>query len=483
MSNQEYENRQDPAKAETYRRDSNKTDAEKQDSKEKLELIDLTEILKDYLRIFRRMWAWVLIFCILGAGIFYVRARLNYQPQYTASATFTINIQQEQQGMEDNSSVAFFDNAAAEQMAKTFPYILTSGVLKRKVAEDMGTSAVTGSIQASVAENTNLLTISVTDRDAERAYRILKSVVENYPEVAEVIVGKTYMEMLDETGIPPQPDNPKAFRSSAVKGAVLGFLLVALWAGLLVVTRRTIRKEADVRKWMHTKCLGSLPEIRQKRRSRMTEHPLVITEESVEQVMQEPLRIIRNKIEHHAREYENKVFLITSALAGEGKSTVAVNLALSLAQNGKKVALIDCDLRHPSDREILGLEKGDGLGELLEKKIKMRDCTIHAKDLGLSPEMKLLFIPGGKAMDDGSELLGTERMERVIETTKNWADYVILDSAPAGLLTDAVVLAQYADAAVFVVRKDFARVDYIMDGLEHLAESRVQIVGGILNGV
>ena len=85
-------------------------------------------------------------------------------------------------------------------------------------------------------------------------------------------------------------------------------------------------------------------------------------------------------------------------------------------------------------------------------------------------------------MKDGSEFLGTELMKRIIGKMEEWADYVILDSAPAGLLTDAVVLAQYADGAIFVVRKDFARVDYIMDGMEHLAESRIQIVGGILNG-
>ena len=103
--------------------------------------------------------------------------------------------------------------------------------------------------------------------------------------------------------------------------------------------------------------------------------------------------------------------------------------------------------------------------------------------MGLDPEMRLMFLPGGTSLRDGSELLGTEFMHRIIARMEEWADYVILDSAPAGLLTDAVVLAQYADAAVFVVRKDFARVDHIMDGMEHLAESQVQIIGGILNGV
>ena len=447
------------------------------------ELIDITEMLSDYFRIFRRMWAWVLILTLLGTGIFYIRARVQYQPRYTASATFTVNIQRDQQGVGESGTVAFYNNSAAEQMAKTFPYILTSDVLKRKVAKDMGTGSVTGNIQADVAENTNLLTISVTDRDAGRAYAILQSVIKNYPEISEVIVGKTNMEMLDETGIPPEPDNPKDFKKSALKGGLFGFLIAALWTALLVVTRRTVRKESDIHRWMHTRCMGTVPEIHEKRRSGTSQTRMVLTDPKVEEKLQESFRMIRNKVEYHAHEYHLKTFLITSALAGEGKSTIAVNLALSLAQAGKKVVLIDCDLRHPTDRKILNLDPGEGLGEVLEHKKKLAECIIKSKDMGLDPEMRLMFLPGGTSLRDGSELLGTEFMHRIISRMEEWADYVILDSAPAGLLTDAVVLAQYADAAVFVVRKDFARVDHIMDGMEHLAESQVQIIGGILNGV
>lgn len=445
-------------------------------------LIDITEILGDYLRIFHKMWLWLLIFALLGSVVFYVRARFSYSPIYTASATFTINMQKEQQSAGTTSATAFYDNTTAKQMAETFPYILTSGVLKRKVAKDMGTSAI-GNIQASVAENTNLFTISVTDSDAERAYATLQSVIKNYPEISEVIVGKTYMEMLDETGIPPYPDNPRDFKASAVKGAVVGVLLVAIWAGLLVVTRRTIRKESDVHRWMHTKCLGMVPQIHFKRRTKKMKHRLMLTEPQVEDAFLEPFRIIRNKVEHHAERYQNKVFLVTSALAGEGKSTAAVNLSLSLAQAGHKVALIDCDLRNPSDRDIFGLENGAGLGEVLRKEAKLQDCILREKDLGLDETMTFMFLPGGEPRDNGAEALGTRHMQNIIEAMENWADYVILDSAPAGLLTDAVVLAQYADSAIIVVRKDFARVDSIMDSMEHLAESKIQIVGGILNGI
>lgn len=446
-------------------------------------LIDITEILNDYFRIFRRMLAWILLLTIVCSVFFYVRARMQYMPYYTASATFTINIQEDQSGVSTSSTSSFYDNETAEQMAKTFPYILTSGVLRRKVAKDLGVAQISGNIQASVADNTNLFTISVTDIDPERAYDTLQSVIENYPSVSEAIVGKTSMKMLDETGVPQNPDNPRSFKMNAVKGAAAGFALGLCWCALLVVTRRTIRKESDIRKWMNTRCLGAVPEITAKRRSKNTaSQKVILTEPKIEEKLQEPMRMLRNKIEYYAREYHKKTFLVTSALAGEGKSTIAVNLAVSLAQSGHKVALIDCDLRHPSDRRILGLEDGIGLSDVLEKNVKASDCLLNASALGFE-NMELAFIPGGKALKDGSQYLGTPRMQSIIQKMEGWADYVVLDSAPVGLLTDAVVLAQYADAAIFVVRKDFARVDHIMDGMEHLAESKIQIIGGVLNGV
>ena len=145
---------------------------------ENLELIDITTLLLDYLRILRIMCLRVFLLMIAGAVICCVKANASYQPWYTASATFTINIRVVQQDG-TNSNTSFFDNSAAEQMAKTFPYILTSGVLQRRVANAMGSAYVPGVISASVAPDTNLLTISVRDVDGERAYGTLQAVVEN----------------------------------------------------------------------------------------------------------------------------------------------------------------------------------------------------------------------------------------------------------------------------------------------------------------
>ena len=160
-------------------------------------LIDIVGILTDYLRTLRRMWIWVLILAAAGGIFSYARSWMAYTPVYTASATFTITASQD--GMsQTEGSYSFYDNSTTEQMVNTFPYILTSGVLSRRAAETMGRPAVSGQIAASSEENTNLFTLSVTDTDAELAYRTLQAVIECYPEVSEVILGRTNMELLDE---------------------------------------------------------------------------------------------------------------------------------------------------------------------------------------------------------------------------------------------------------------------------------------------
>ena len=445
-------------------------------------LIDIVGLLTDYFRTLRRMWIWVLILAVAGGAFSYIRSYMTWSPRYTASATFTITASQD--GSDSTTgSYAFYDNSTAEQMANTFPYILTSGVLSRRAAETMGRETVSGQITASSEANTNLFTMSVTDSDAGLAYETLQAVIQCYPEVSEVIIGRTNMQLIDETGIPAYPDNPRDGKGALVKGAGAGALLGLLWAGAVTISRMTVKKKEDFQTRAHMKCIGEVPQVTMKKRSRESRNVLNILNEKTDPAFEEAMQLVRGKVEYSAWRHHSKTILVTSALAGEGKSTLAVNLALAFSKSGKRAALIDCDLRHPSDRKILGLEEGSGLYEVLTREARLGDVLLTGKDMEMDEEFKFCFLPGGKAAEDGSRLLGSERMQKVIEAVQEKVDYVILDSAPAGLLTDAGVLAQYADSAIFVIKRDFASTTHIMEGLEELSESRVHLIGGILNGV
>jgi capsular exopolysaccharide synthesis family protein len=442
--------------------------------------IDVVVLLKDFLRVMRRMWIRVVALGIIFAVLLTVHANMNYTEYYTAYSSFTVNIWDE----EDETGVsAYYDNAAAEQMATSFPYILTSGVLQRKVASDMGVEYISGTINASVVENTNIFTLSVTDVDPERAEQTLQAVIKNYPSVSEAIVGKLDMNILDESGVPTAPDNPKDLKQDALKGGLVGIVLGLAWAVLVTLLRKTIRTEEDCQKYINQRCLGSIPFVRIKERSDKSKRHLNITKKNIDPEFKEALRMVRNKMERYTGGGSMKRVMITSALSGEGKSTIAVNLALSLALEGKSVTLVDCDLRNPSDAGILNVETNQGLVDYLLGRAEFTDCVFQiANETDPKKRFKFFFVPGGQAVSDASNLLGSERMKWVIDVVSKTSDYVILDSAPVGLLTDAGVLAQFADCSMFVVKKDFARVEHIMTGIEHLAESNIPVVGCVING-
>ena len=451
------------------------------ETRKEAEQIDLYSLLLDYLRVLSRMWLWVVLLAVAGGILFFIRDYMSWSPRYTASAVFTVNISSDTQS--SSGAGSFYASSTAEQMEKTFPYILTSGVLSRRAAAEMGQDSISGTIHASAEPNTNLFTMSVTDSDAQRAYDTLQVVIKCYPEVAEVIVGRTSLQLLDESGVPVKPNNPRNSQESAKKGAVAGAGLGLAWTLFVTLSRRTVRRKNDIPRYINVKCLGEIPQVTLKKRSRKGKQVLNITDEKINGDFLEAIRLIRNKIEYSAAKNHQKVVMVTSALAGEGKSTVAVNLALSMAQNGKRVVLMDCDLRHPSDREILRLPDGKGLYEVLKGEADIQEVLMDRKKLNFGKDMDFYFVPGGKAVADGSKLLDSRQMKIIFEALKKVADYIILDSAPIGILTDAGILAQYADSAVCVVKKDYARADSIMEGMEELADGHVHVIGGILNGV
>ena len=441
-----------------------------------IEPIDLTIMIGDFVRMLKKKFiSLVLLVAVCAAG-FTVYQHFTYVPQFTAYQTYTVSTSKDAT-MGGN----YYDTSTAQQFAKTFPYIITSDVMQRKVARALGTDAVQGNIQASVMENTNFLTISVTDTDAKRAYDALQVVLQVYPEISESIIGKIYLELMDESGLPSEPDNPNSLKLNLIKGAGIGIILGIIWILILLITNKTIRCQEDCQKRLNSKCIGGVPRVIEKARSKKMEyHPSIIAKNIDEEFM-ESFRIIRNKIVHLSQKNGIKTILITSALPGEGKSTIAVNTALALTQENKKVALIDCDLRNPSDGAIINAPEGKGLIDFLKGGAKFSECVLQSKDL-FEFKLPFLFVRGGKPVSDGASYLASDKMRKLVEVLQRQVDYVIIDSAPAGLMTDAGILAQYSQGAIFVVKKDFAKDSKIMEGMEHVSDSNVDIIGCILNG-
>ena len=165
-------------------------------STNQLEKLDILSFLNDCMHRLRRLWWVVLLVVIISMAISYFRSSTSYSPSYVAEATVSVDIV---------NGGASAKRSTAEQMGTIFPYILTSGALSDVIASDLNMKSVPGSIQVSNISGTNLLTIQVTSWNAEHAYNVLQSVLKNYPEVAQFVVGQTELTRIDDSGIQPIP--------------------------------------------------------------------------------------------------------------------------------------------------------------------------------------------------------------------------------------------------------------------------------------
>ena len=427
-------------------------------------------LAKDMLHRLRRFWWVIVLTTALFAAIFYYHSNTTYTARYVAEATVSVEIVNGGQYANQNT---------AQQMGTVFPYILTSGALSDVIAADLGTKDVPGTITASSIRGTNLLTIKASANDPEMAYAILQSVLKNYPEVAQFVVGQTKLTVIDDSGVPSDTGRSSVLRGSIRRGALIGFALGVLMLLLYTVNTRTIRGESELRSLLNVTCFGSLPLVRRKKRTQNNDKEINMLYDRNCGDYVEAMRLVRTRLERQLG--DKKVLMVTSSIPGEGKSTVAANLAISFAQKGKKVILIDCDLRNPSQSSIFELPGSyPGLASILKGESRLQDSLvdIYYRDTPIG----LTVLSGGDKKSRSVEIMGSEEMGRLISVLRSRADLIILDTPPSAMLVDAMILARHADGIVYVVMNDYAKRSFIYKGIEELTENSIPVLGCILNG-
>lgn len=175
-----------------------------------------------------------------------------------------------------------------------------------------------------------------------------------------------------------------------------------------------------------------------------------------------------------------KVVGITSAQVNEGKSTASINLAYTLAEAGKRVLLIDCDLRRPSIHTKMDVPQNPGLADLLTTTNQVGPSVYRYT----SPKgVKFDVIPAGQPPQNPSELLSSERFEEVIRTLKGACDYIILDLPPVGAVIDAVAVSRTTDGMIVVIRENKCPRYILDDCMDQLKYAKARILGFVMNGI
>ena len=407
-----------------------------------IQKLDIFTLFEDFLRQAKRMWLLglaLILLCSLGLT---VMRRWSYQPVYEAYASFTVRVANPLY-----ASVSSYNEKTAQVMADTFPSILTSDLLRNRVMEELGISGVP-TMTVSAEAQSSILTLTVRDSDPQRANDVLNAVIKCYPDVAEFVVGSTALVLLDESGVPKTPISAFDYKHHAIQGALIGVIIWCAIVAFLIMMKNTVHNEEELRRFLNTPCMGLLPAVKL---SKKMPYPLVHRRKN-DTGFNESVRLLRLRVERAMAEEGKKILLVSSAVPGEGKTTVSVNLAVSLAQKGKRVLLIDCDLRNPSVAKTLSTKQSPirsekNLVEYMKGKVTIMDM-IQPTD-----QENLFMIPGGPGDKASySTMLSHERMARLLQAGQNLYDFVILDTPPCSLLTDATEVAEYAEAGLIVIR-------------------------------
>jgi succinoglycan biosynthesis transport protein ExoP len=426
--------------------------------------------LRAYVRVFRRRYrlmAAILLACV-GLAVLQTAKAPNI---YQSGTTLFVSAQDSSSAGNLQSNLS--GELLVQQRVKSYADVLQSQSLAAQVAKDLGVepSEVEGHITASVPLDTVLLKITVTNEDAQLAQRIADAAGKRFTlQVAQIErpedggPAPIKISITQPALLPTRPSSPKPASNLA-----LGFLLglgLAVGVALAREALDTRVSGTDMAELLvGAPVLGAISFD-----GNAKKEPLIV-HVSPNSIRGEAFRTLRTNLQFVDVDHELRSVVITSSIAGEGKSTTSCNLAISLAQAGTRVILVEADLRRPKVAEYMGLEGAVGLTSVLVGSVDLQDA--------LQPwgDGKLSVLASGPIPPNPSELLGSAQMDHVLREMEELADIVIIDAPPVLPVTDAAVLGAMTSGVVMVVSAEKTRREQVKR-----AASGVTSVGGIVLG-
>ncbi len=270
-----------------------------------------------------------------------------------------------------------------------------------------------------------------------------------------------------------EPVEPRPLRNAAL-GLVVGLVFGLGMAFLYEYLDDTVKSTEQVEQLVGAPVLGVIPaekiEKDEKRRLTLVSHPGTAAAEAY--------RVLRNSLDFINFQHDIKSLMVTSAAPSEGKSTVAANLAAGLAQAGKKVAYISCDFRKPTTHHFFPVSNSIGLSDVLAGAVTLKSALQRVEQVG-----DLLVLTAGKLPPNPSELLGSEKMQLIVEELKKWADWVIIDTPPLLAVADGSAVARWADGVLFVCKAGQSSRGAVKQAAELLEQVGARTVGAVVWGL
>ncbi|MFU8871584.1 polysaccharide biosynthesis tyrosine autokinase [Micromonospora sp. SL4-19] len=424
-----------------------------------------------YPRLIRRHWWIVLITVMLALGIAAL-VTVRTPARYQASVTFFVTTPG--QGTDASQT-----GLVLQQRVKSYADLLTSDRLAQSVVEEspLGLTAnqVQGRISTSTEADTVLLKATFTDTDRTRALKTTEALSAKFVEMVQRVEtppggssSTIKLEVVSGPRVTTSPVSPQPVKN-LVLGGLVGLLAGAVLAVLRGLADVRMRDAVALQRVTGSPLLGEVPY-----EAGAKAAPLIVGE-AANSARAEAVRKLRTNLRFVDVHEPARVIAVTSALQGEGKTTMACNTAIALAEAGWRVLLIDADLRRPKVADYLGLDGGVGLTDVLVGDVHVGDVVQRWGG------KSLLVLPSGATPPNPSELLGSKAMADLLVALRESADIVVIDTAPLLAVTDGVVVAVQADGALLVTQQGRTSRSQVAAAARALQSVSVRLLGCVLN--
>ena len=428
-------------------------------------LVDMFKLIK------KRFFLFLLIILVFTGGALGY-SLYCYEPLYETSATFSITPLIAGDSGSGLSVYKFnYVSSFAEQMSKTFPYIVESGSLRDVIKNEIGKGYINGTVKANPVGGSNVFDVRVQSSSPSDAQEILDAVIVNFPKISDYIIGDTRLNLIHKTETPTEPINSADNIRHTLYGTAFGAALAFALFFLMALRRETVKSKNDIKTKLNSKCICEVPHIDRKRTSSSSKDVLPSIGAKAP-AFSESLRILKKRLTALLSP-EEKIIAVTSTTSKEGRSTVCLNLARTLANSGAKVAYLDMDYMNGKIRQSLPVEgqPEEGIADFCKHGVPFEKVVFkYKKDLHV-------FFAGSEYVRYGNDSKVNEFFARLREEY----DYIVADLPACGVAAEVSTIADLCDVLLFVVKSDSTAVGDIKNSLKYILYSSARFLGFVLN--
>lgn len=333
----------------------------------------------------------------------------------------------------------------------------------------MGVGQLQGMISVSSVKDTELISLKVANNDPQFAVDVVNNLATEFRNNIMNIYKTDNVTVWDKATLQDTPKvGPKVSRNTLI-GVLLCLILSLGYITLRFLFDRTLRTEEQLKSTFDYPILGILP-------NKFTDDEKNL--EIVTSAYNESLSLLRTNISFSSINDAMKVIMITSSQPNEGKSTMVTDLARSIAKTGKKVLLLDGDLRNPTLNLKTDVKNNYGIVNYLVKNTNLEDIIVRD-----TQAESLDVVSTGPNPPNPAELLGSKKMRDFIEIVKPYYDYILIDSSPASLFSDARLLSSYADGTILIAAQGEANIDRLKQTVDSLKQVGAHILGLVMTKI